>query len=225
LLTGAAFLILVNRKNTMGRPAGTKNPGHEKRRALLAQTALPRLLADDGGRASLNELAAAADVSVPTLKHYFGDRSGVVAAALDLTATFGVEHTARLAVPSSRSLARSLTDAAAMIRTGWQSGVDRIFTLGLVHGSYDALAGPAFVRGVLEPVQDAMERRLRMHHLRGEAHVEPASERVAALQFVSPLFLALLHQGPLAGQACRPLPMDAFVAAHVAAFARAWAAR
>ena len=35
-----------------------------------------------GPTASMRELAGAANVSVPTLRHYFGDRDGVVVAAM-----------------------------------------------------------------------------------------------------------------------------------------------
>ena len=210
----------------MGRPEGSRNPGYTEKRAALAQKLLPRLIEPDGGRCSLNDLADAADASVPTLKHYFGDRDGVVVAALKSAEALGAVHAEVLASPTSSDLAASMRDAVLHILLGWRSfGVDRVFAGGLALGLGGASAGPAFLTGVLEPTQQALERRLRVHALRGEASIDDGAERAAALGFIAPLLLALLHQGPLGGDRCRPLDVSAFVDAHVKAFVRAWAPR
>jgi AcrR family transcriptional regulator len=210
----------------MGRPEGTRNPGYTERRAALALRLLPRLLQDDGVRCSFNDLAAAADVSVPTLRHYFGDRDGAVVAALKSAEALGAAQVETLATPSSPHLETSMRDAVFHILLGWRSfGVDRIFAGGLNLGLAQRDAGPAFLSGVLEPAQQALERRLRVHALRGEAAIDDGQERAAALGFVAPLLVALLHQGPLGGEQCRPLDVAAFVDVHVAAFVRAWAPR
>jgi AcrR family transcriptional regulator len=210
----------------MGRPEGSRNPGYTEKRAALAQKLLPRLIEPDGGRCSLNDLAAAADASVPTLKHYFGDRDGVVVAALKSAEALGAVHAEVLASPTSSDLAASMRDAVLHILLGWRSfGVDRVFAGGLALGLGGASAGPAFLTGVLEPPQQALERRLRVHALRGEASIDDGAERAAALGFIAPLLLALLHQGPLGGDRCRPLDVSAFVDAHVKAFVRAWGPR
>ncbi len=210
----------------MGRPEGSRNPGYTEKRAALAQKLLPRLIEPDGGRCSLNDLADAADASVPTLKHYFGDRDGVVVAALKSAEALGAVHAEVLASPTSSDLAASMRDAVLHILLGWRSfGVDRVFAGGLALGLGGASAGPAFLTGVLEPTQQALERRLRVHALRGEASIDDGAERAAALGFIAPLLLALLHQGPLGGDRCRPLDVSAFVDAHVKAFVRAWGPR
>ena len=210
----------------MGRPEGSRNPGYTEKRAALAQKLLPRLIEPDGGRCSLNDLADAADASVPTLKHYFGDRDGVVVAALKSAEALGAVHAEVLASPTSSDLAASMRDAVLHILLGWRSfGVDRVFAGSLALGLGGASAGPAFLTGVLEPTQQALERRLRVHALRGEASIDDGAERAAALGFIAPLLLALLHQGPLGGDRCRPLDVSAFVDAHVKAFVRAWGPR
>ncbi len=193
---------------------------------MLAAKVLPRLLAADGARASLNDLAEAAAVSVPTLRHYFGDRSGVVAAALSSAEALGAEHVETMAIPSSNDLADSLRDVAKRVWLAWSLfGVERFFAGGLAVAIYDQHAGPAFVRGILEPLQQAIERRLRVHALRGEADIAIDLERTAALSFASPLLVALLHQGPLFGDRCRPLDISAFSEQHVIRFVRAWGPR
>ena len=103
----------------MGRPAGRRNEGYEARRDALALAVVPRLIGDGGPQASLAELASAAGVSVPTMKHYFVDRSGLVAAALRTMAGHGAPHVERTRQPSQptfegsmRELARELAQRA-----------------------------------------------------------------------------------------------------------------
>ena len=152
--------------------------------------------------------------------------AGVVVAALKSAEALGAVHAEVLASPTSSDLAASMRDAVLHILLGWRSfGVDRVFAGGLALGLGGASAGPAFLTGVLEPTQQALERRLRVHALRGEASIDDGAERAAALGFIAPLLLALLHQGPLGGDRCRPLDVSAFVDAHVKAFVRAWAPR
>lgn len=207
----------------MGRPAGTRNQGYDARRATLAHAVLPRVLADDGPRASLHDLAEAAGASVPTLKHYFGTRSGVVAAALEGARELSRPHLELAAVPSATDLGESMTAFAGSILEAWSTfGVGRFVAGGLAVGIHDAEAGPGYVDGILEPIQQAAERRLAVHAARREARIQAHEVRAAALAFLAPLVLALLHQDPLSGRLCRPLDIDAFVRTHVEAFVRAW---
>jgi AcrR family transcriptional regulator len=207
----------------VGRPSGSKNPGYEERRDALARSILPRLTADDGPRTSLADLAAAANVSVPTMKHYFGDRSGVVAAGLRILSAQGAPWTASITTPSSPELAASLTDVATALATAWvRFGVGRVFGAAIAVGIHDATVGPGTVDGVLEPTIQAIETRLGHHASAGTLHLGDDELRLASLQFLSPLLLALLHQNELSGAGCRPLDMDQFIARHVARFVRAW---
>lgn len=207
----------------MGRPAGSRNEGYDERRAALAAAVVPRLTANDGPQASLAELASAAGVSVPTVKHYFGDRSGLVAAALRTMGQSGAFHVERSKVPTQASFAGSMRDLARDIAVAWrQFGVGRVFGAALAVGIHDALAGPGTVDGVVEPTVQAIEARIAAHVARGDVVIDAADIRLCALQFLSPLLVALLHQQELGGAACRPLDVDAFVDAHVDRFVRAW---
>jgi acyl-CoA synthetase (AMP-forming)/AMP-acid ligase II len=67
----------------LSRTKGAKDLDHEaKRRDLLEKITL-HLMARGGERASFRDLAAAAEVSPPTLRHYFGDRLAVIDAVLE----------------------------------------------------------------------------------------------------------------------------------------------
>jgi hypothetical protein len=73
---------------------------------------------------------------------------------------------------------------------------------------------------VLEPSLVTLEARLQRHAARGELRHENA--RLAALQLLSPVLLAVLHQRELGGAQCRPLDLSTFIEPHVDAFVRAW---
>lgn len=209
----------------MGRPIGARNPDYEAKRAALADAALPRLMADGGGT-SLNEFAAELGVSVPTLKHYFGDRPGLIAAALRRQSELARPFVEPLATPSSRDLSTSLVGFLRALVRAWRPfGVGRVFTVGMAAGAYDAAVGPAYLDGVLEPTLQAIERRLQAHARAGALRVGPDDAgglRAAALALLSPVVLALIHQDALGGANCRNLDVEAFVATHVAAFIRGW---
>lgn len=207
-----------------GRPRGALDPGHAARRGELARAALAAVV-DGGARTSLHDLARAAAVSIPTLRHYFGDRSGVIAAALEGARSRAAVHLQRLADPGALGLQASLQAVADDLTGAWvRHGVGRIFSSGLCAGIFDAKAGPGYLGGVLEPTLQAFEARLQVHAGRGELDLDPGDGdglRAAGLAFLSPLILALLHQEGLGGRSCRPLDLDRFAAGHVERFLRA----
>jgi AcrR family transcriptional regulator len=212
----------------MSRPAGSKNSTYDERRRELVAAVLPRLLAD-GGTTSLNELAVVANTSVPTLKHYFEDRSGVVAAALRHQKELAQEHMLSIARPQGSDVAASLEMLTMELIHVWRPwGVGRIFAVGLAAGVYDSQVGPGYLDGILEPTLQALEQRLRIHTERKELDLEPEDNvglRAAALSFLSPILLALIHQDALSGDSCRPLDLEAFAKIHISRFLRAYAPR
>lgn len=205
----------------MGRPAGARNAGFEAKREALAFALVPRVMATPPP--SLRELAEHAGVSVPTLRHYFGDRDGAVRSALEAMHTLGSVGFARSATEALGPLPDSLRWFLASFREAWERyGAGKMIAAGLAEGLGNDGVGPTFVETMLEPSLQAAERRLAVHAERGE--IAAGNLRHAALELVSPVLLALLHQGPLGGDRCRPLDLDAFVDDHLARFVRAWGA-
>lgn len=205
----------------MARPVGSRNRDYAAERERLALAMAPALLQREGVATSARELAATAGVSVPTLMHYFGSRDGAWRAAVEALGAMGEPHTARAGEedhgppgPSTRWLLDSFLEAWTCF------GVGEMFGAGLSLGMRSEEVGPAFVNTILEPTLRAGERRLEAHIERGE--MAPVDVRAAALALLSPLVLALLHQGPLGGDGCRPLDMDALLDAHHAAWMRGW---
>ena len=135
------------------------------------------------------DLAEAAAVSVPTLKHYFGDRTGVVSAALRLLGAQGTPWVETIKTPSSADLRVSLLDVATAFSRAWALfGVGRAVGASLALGMHDAVVGPGTVDGVLEPLVQALEARLAVHAAAGTMDLGDDELRLASLAFVSPLW-------------------------------------
>lgn len=198
----------------MGRPPGARNQDYEATREALAGKLRPAVVRR-GAQVSLHDLAREAEVSIPTLKHYFGDRSGAVAEALRTVRKDAARYIATVADPEDLDLKPSLVKLATGLAAAWvPAGVGQLFASGMAAGLFDPTAGPGYLDGVLEPTVLAMEERLRVHARRGEASLDPEDElsvRTAALAFLSPLLVALIHQHGLSGTRCRPLPIQAFI--------------
>lgn len=206
----------------MPRPPGRRNAGYETRRAALAARLVPALVDGSGLPSSLRELAAAASVSVPTLRHYFGDLDGAVRAALAEAERGAGQYLTWMQDPGELPLADSLAAVAARLRDGWGYGLGALFGAALTHGLGHAARGPAVVDHLLEPTLQALEVRLAVHQARGE--LPPVDLRAASLAFLSPLLLALLHQHGLGGAGCRPLDLDAFATTHLRGWLGGWCA-
>jgi AcrR family transcriptional regulator len=178
------------------------------------------------GTPSLHELSRASGASIPTLKHYFGDRNGAIAAALRGVEQDAAVHFQALAEPGDLLLENSLHTVAVNLARAWRDfGVGALFAAGLAAGVADVVTGPAYIDGVLEPTVRAIERRLRVHAERAELSIPPDDEfglRTSALAFIGPLLVVLLHQHELSGDRCRPLNVSAFIALHVDGFVRAY---
>lgn len=165
-------------------------------------------------RLSLRDLAQAADVSVSTLRHYFGDRDGAIVAALQALNAAGAPHMALAALPQHPDPRRALAHFMSQLREAWAAhGVGRVFAAGLAEGLDHSGLGPAVVQEILEPTLQCCERLLAALQDRGDL---PAMDRRAAtLSLLSPLLLSWLHQGNLGGVACRPLDLEQRSAAHL----------
>lgn len=204
----------------MGRPAGSRNPDFEATRASLVRAVQARLATPDGVRASFRELAAAAGVSVATLRHYFGSREGVIAAVMSQWHQLGQRYLLEVATGPLLPVRASLGWFLEYFALGFRRGVGDIHAIGLATGLREPTLGPTYLGQVLDPSLEAVEARLARHVARGE--LRPGDVRHMALALVSPPLLALLHQGPLGGDGARPLAWEGFCNEHLEAFLRAF---
>lgn len=206
----------------MARPRGSRDRDYLEKRGALLAAARAHLSAPQGRRASWRDLAAACGVSLPTLRHYFGDRRQLVAEIM-ATARLEGERYLRLAAEPSGPFPRSVADLIGMISEGLSRGVLPLQVIGLSEGFADASAGSAYLDNVLEPILAAIATRLQAHIDLDE--MRPVDTRFAAIALLSPLLVAHLHQHALGGAADYPLTMAAHDAALVEAFVRSYAKR
>jgi AcrR family transcriptional regulator len=180
-----------------------------------------RLLTADGANASMRELAQAMAVSPPTLRHYFPTREALIEAVLARDHASALPYLHHIAAGDLPPLRESLVAVLGYILSGLvESELAGLHVLGLRAGLKSSKLGPAYLTEVLEPSLVALEARLQRHAARGELRREHS--RLAALQLLSPLLMAVLHQRELGGDQCRPLELSTFVEPHVDAFIRAW---
>lgn len=205
----------------MGRPPGSRSADYAEKRSALALALATAVL--EGREVSLAQLAEAGGVSVPTLKHYFGDREGALEAALEAAAGLGAPHLDHLRRTDGLPIRESLLALVGYVVEGWSAGVGELHAEALRYGLREPTLGPAYLGHVLEPMILAVEERLVRHAERGELVVNDA--RVAALALLGPLVLGLLHQRQLGGRRTRPLDEAAFLEGLVDGFLSGYGAR
>ncbi len=205
----------------MARTRGARNADYEESRLALARQVRTALLEDDGLRSSLRELAASAGTSVATLKHYFGNREGIIVAVMESLRIDGAPYIAQVSSPTSGDLRASLTFVLKRLTTAWvKYRVGDMHAAMLAEGLSRKQLGPSYVTLMLEPLLQLGEQVLQRHVDAKE--LTPCDVRHASLALLSPLVMALLHQENLSGAGCRPLDVNALIGAHVEAFLRAF---
>jgi AcrR family transcriptional regulator len=211
----------------MSRPVGRKNSDHAIEKDAIVVRVRDRLLQADGAGVSMRELARAAQVSPATLHHYFPTRDALLVEVLAREHASALPYLHHIATGPLSPLSSSLGEVIRFIVAGLvDSGLAGLHALGLQVGLRGAL-GPAYLSSVLEPSLQALEARLERHVAHGDIDAQifhdPRGLRVAALQLLAPVLLAVLHQYELGGERCRALVIDdTLIDLHVAAFVRAW---
>jgi AcrR family transcriptional regulator len=207
----------------MGRPRGARSPDYDKKRGELIERLTDHALSADIHRASLRELAAAAGVSVPTLRHYFGDREGAVSVIMECIAARGKPYIAFVASPGG-DFASSVRGYLDLSRLGMEhGGFARAHAFGIVEGSGAEPLGVAYLETLLEPSLTALQTRLESHVQSGE--MRKCDTRAAAIHLFAPLMVLMLHQQILNGTKTHPIDLSGFVNDIAASFIRAYSAK
>lgn len=207
----------------MARTVGARNSDYLERRNALINKVRDRLSLQDGEAPSYRELALAAGVSVPTLRHYFGSREQLIKAIFAHSLAGAAPHLARARTTEVDDLQASLTGFLRRVVIGWTSGnVGALHRIGLAEGLRSPGTALDYLTDVLEPTLQALETRLGAY--RAQGRIVPCNLRHAALLLLSPMVLALLHQHDLGGTRCRPLSIPDLITEHVKVFVRAYRA-
>jgi AcrR family transcriptional regulator len=179
------------------------------------------MLMAGGTHPSLRTLAEGAGVDPGTLRHYFGDRRGVVQAAFEHLLKFGQERQAWAKSLAELPAREAFKELLGQISVAWSGALGGMHAAGFAEGMADSELGQIYVSSILEPTLGSVEELLIVFHTRGELSVPNA--RVAALALMSPVLLALFHQHQLQGRRCRPLVLSEFVEAHLDGFLKGYA--
>lgn len=139
----------------MGRPPGSRNADYEAKRTALAERVAATLAANPAGHTSLRELSRAADVSVSTMRHYFGDRDGVVIAAIEhLGATTTAELNAQVCDLSQEDPIARLHAYMRCVCKAWTQGtLGRAHAVGAAEGLYSPI-GLAYREHLMAPLHE-----------------------------------------------------------------------
>lgn len=211
-------------RTRLPRAKGVKNADYESKRRELLDRMLPRFARLDVERPSLRQLAAAAEVTAPTLQHYFGDRTGVVAALLEEYRCRGEARLETVSKPNG-AFAQSMRDFALSLVFGMQAQgqvrLGDVMAATLCEGLADPQISRLALNHIIDPAVDALVARLEEHAARGE--IIDADLRAAALMLLSPLLLAVLHQDQMRGSESRRIELIALAEQVSAAFVRAYA--
>ncbi len=190
----------------MARPAGARNHDFEDKRAFLLDTLTDFALNADLRRPSLRQFAIAASASEPTLRHYFGDRQGVVIAILCNISSRGRPLWDTISTPAvdvSAAIAEYLRVSEAGMRHG---GFVRAHAFGLIEGLADEIVAKAYLEQVLEPALQAVMAKL---DATPGAPKDQPGRRALALAMFAPLLVMSIHQDLLGGADATPLDVTA----------------
>jgi AcrR family transcriptional regulator len=205
----------------MGRISGARNRNHDETRTRLLASVAQQMLMSGGSHPSMRVLADGAGVDPGTLRHYFGDRQGVVQAAFEYLLQFGQERQAWAKSLAELPAREAFTQLLGQIAAAWSGALGGMHAAGFAEGMADSGLGQIYVSSILEPTLASVEELLIVFHTRGELSVPDA--RVAALALMSPVLLALFHQHQLQGRRCRPLVLERFIEQHLDGFLKGYA--
>jgi len=204
----------------MPRPAGVRNRDFEDKKTALIETLTEYALSADMRRPSLRQFAQAAGASEPTLRHYFGDRRGVVIAILRTIGQRGRPVWETVATPSSDPAA-AIEEYYRVSHAGMRhGGFIRAHAFGIIEGLADREVAEAYLEYIMEPALESVAEKL------GATPGAPRGTmalRAAGLAALAPLLMLSLHQDLLGGNERWPFDGDATIAQLEAWLAAAFA--
>ncbi len=193
----------------MPRPAGVRNRDFEEKKRVLIEALTEFALGSDLRRPSLRQFAQAAGASEPTLRHYFGDRQGVVVAILETIGRRGRPLWDTIATPSP-SPGEALREYYRVSHAGMRhGGFIRAHAFGIIEGVADPHVARAYLEHVLEPALRAVSRKFSATP---GAPTDEKALRAASLVALAPLLVLGLHQDLLGGVSDWPFDGDVTIA-------------
>ncbi len=206
----------------MSKTRGARNHAYDEKRLDLLRRITAFVLSVPGQTMSMRQTAQACDVTMPTLTHYFGDRTAMCKAVLEQTWRDAAGHLAAASTAEGNlavCVEQKLRDCADSFVN---YGVDKLNVWGLTQGLGQAALGPAYLSYFLEPTLQAAETWLSHYQAAGDIH-PGINIRYAAVSLFGPLIVMFMHQNALGGSGLRPANIDDFIRCHAETFTRSLA--
>ncbi|WP_084399179.1 TetR/AcrR family transcriptional regulator [Henriciella aquimarina] len=186
----------------MPRPSGVRNQDFAEKRQALLDKVEAYVLEKSNELPSFRQLAIAAAVSEPTLRHYFKDRSGLIIALIGhfhKKSEFMREATRQ----SGDGINASLEDYHRLLHSFRNETIFIEAQAFMIRESMvDPAVRKAYLEQIVEPSLDALAQRL----LKTEGG--PATEqtaRTAAMMLLSSSMFMIVHQELLDGKEHTPI--------------------
>ena len=192
----------------MPRQMGSRNKGFAQKKDDLLQALAEFALNTDLRLPSLRALAQSVDVTEPTLRHYFGDRQGVIEAILLDIARRGQVIWEAVGSPSPSPEAALQTYFDVSLAGMRHGGFVRTHMFGIIEGLADPEIGRVYARHILEPSLQSFITKLKSS---GGGHLSNTELRTAALMAFSPLLVLSLHQDLFGTQSMEPVEVEAVI--------------
>jgi AcrR family transcriptional regulator len=189
----------------MSHAAGPRSLDFDEKRAALLDTLTDYALSAALTRPSLRQFAIAADQSEPMLRHYFGDRQGLVIAIIgDLNKRAQV--TWEMAAKPAADPADAVNDYLTLPQAGIEKGIfNKFHAFALIEAFADDEVGKVYLEQIMEPSLKAFSDKLRTTP---GAPRDEAELRAATLLAFAPLLVLGMHQELLGGKHDAPIDMN-----------------
>lgn len=192
----------------MPRPVGVRNRDFEEKRAALIDTLTDFALSTERRNPSLRQFAIAANASEPTLRHYFGDRRGVILAILENLNKRGQPIWNAVQTPA-KDAQTAIEEYFRVTRVGMvYGGFAEAHAFGIIEGIADEVVGEAYLEFILNPALEVVSHKLG--HTPG-ASFSGKDGVAAAFLVLAPLLVMTLHQHLLGGAKTYPVDIEHFL--------------
>jgi AcrR family transcriptional regulator len=155
----------------LSRPKGARDADYEAKRVALLRRIGARVIRRQTARPSFRQLAEAGEVSTPTLRHYFGDRTKLMGSILQNLLNEDRRGLEAVATPTG-DLDTSIRDYCAALlaamRAPREVRLGDVFAVSLAEGLLDGEIGPSTLRYIVDPSVDVLRLRLDEHVRRGK---------------------------------------------------------
>lgn len=176
----------------MGRPTGVKNQDYDEKRDALLTSLVAYVQTKDVSLPSLRQMAIHAGVSDVTLRHYFGDRTGLIIAIIRRIHDDTENLRAAMRQPAD-TVSEAVEDYVSLAYSASQNDAYfRSHVFAIREAMLEPAVFDAYNKWLFEPGVEALAERL-IKSVGGPSNF-PSARHAAEIIISSAMVLALRHQ-------------------------------